>query len=294
MNREEENDPQPLRIIGNPKYENGRFVFADDIFAILNRECGWICPRCFNEVRICPTTAGEQTFKCTNKHCSATFVVRVDAEAVTFMPAKKKKSPASASAAIDSAGAIGVAAAGAAAAVAAHQQVQKPARGMLLMPVDDDTPKKPDTPAIKPKPKKPVVEKPVVEDDDDNETVIVQQPKNTPASTASQQESSGSLQWGGFFSRKHYKLLVGANVIGRKDKKTPSDVEFDDPEMSRRSVKIDAIPDGQGDYSFTLTVMKALNPVKVNDQQVIQGASTTLKHNDTITMGKTTLTFKCS
>ena len=162
------------------------------------------------------------------------------------------------------------------------------------MPVDDDTPKKPDTPAIKPEPKKPVVEKPVVEDDDDNETVIVQQPKNTPASTASQQESSGSLQWGGFFSRKHYKLLVGANVIGRKDKKTPSDVEFDDPEMSRRSVKIDAIPDGQGDYSFTLTVMKALNPVKVNNQQVIQGTSATLKHNDTITMGKTTLVFKCS
>jgi len=164
------------------------------------------------------------------------------------------------------------------------------------MPVDDDTPKKkPDTPVInKPEPKKPVVEKPVVEDDDDNETVIVKQPQKAPASTASQQESTGSLQWGGFFCRKRHKLLVGSNVIGRKDKRTPSDIEFDDPEMSRRSVKIDAIPDGQGDYSFTLTVMKALNPVKVNDLQVIQGTSTTLKHNDTITMGKTTFVFKYS
>ena len=293
MKEEDEIEAQPLRIIGTPKYENGKYVFADNIFAILNRECGWICPRCYNEVRICPTKAGEQTFKCTNKHCSATFVVRVDADAVTFMPEKKKK-PAGAAASV-SAGAVGVAAAGAAAAIAVQQKVQGPARGMLLMPEDDDTPKKPITPAVnKPEqPKVQVIEKPVVADDDDNETVIVQKPSSTP-SNASQQESTGTLQWGGFFSRKHFKLRVGSNVIGRKDNKTPSDLEFDDPEMSRRSVKIDAIPNGQGSYTFTLSVLKALNPVKVNDQQVIQGTSTTLKHNDTITMGKTTLTFKCS
>lgn len=313
MNREEENEPQPLRIIGQPKFKNGIFEFDDNIYAIMNRECGWICPRCYNDVRICPTKAGEQIFKCPNKHCSATFVVRVDADAVTFMPGKKKKSvPTSES--VGAAGAVAAAAVNAAAGVVAQQQVQKPARGMLLMPVDDDMPKKPNTPPVsksepkehdvsKSEPKEPVDKKPILNrpasekpasnDNDDNETVIVQPPSNKPVANASQQESTGYLQWGGFFHRKRYKLLVGSNVIGRKDEKTPSDLEFEDKEMSRRSVKIDVIPDGQGDYSFTLTVMKALNAVKVNEKRLILGENVTLKRNDAIVMGKTTIIFKC-
>ena len=101
------------------------------------------------------------------------------------------------------------------------------------------------------------------------------------------------LVWGGLFSRKHFKLLAGPNIIGRKDKKTPSDLEFDDPEMSRRSVKIDAIPNGQGGFSFTLTVLKALNSVKVNNHIVAVGDSVKLENQASVTLGKTSFTFKC-
>ena len=257
----EENEPQPLRIIGVPKRRDGKYVL--DEFAILDKECGWICPRCNEEVRIWPTQAGEQTFMC--KRCNASFTVRVDAEATTFLVKKKKPTG---TAVIDSAGAVGVAAAGAAGILAVQHEEQKPARGVLLMSDEPDD-----------------------NNDVDNRTVISQHPNDIGSS---QQESTGSLQWGGFFSRKHYQLHVGSNVIGRKDKKNPSDVEFDDPEMSRRSAKVEVIPNEQGEYSFIFTLIKSLNAVKVNDKQLNPGEEILLKHNDVIVMGKTTITFKCS
>ena len=283
MNPAEENEPRPLRIIGIPKRKNGKYVLEE--FAILNRECGWICPRCNNEVAICPTQAGEQTFTC--KACNASFVVRVDAEANTFMMAKKQK-PATPAA---TAGTAGIAVA----EVAAQQQAQRPARGMLLIP-EDPIPEKRNAiakPANQPmknvaQPAVPVA----TGNDDGNETMMVAQPKKNNAS--SQQDTNGQLQWGGFFSRKHYALHQGANIIGRKDGRQPSDLEFDDPEMSRRSVKIDAIPDGKGQFTFTLTVLKSLNPVTLNGNTIAGGASVRLNHNDSIVMGKTTFTFKCS
>lgn len=277
MITEEENEPQPLRIIGIPKRRNGKYVL--DEFAILNRECGWICPRCNEEVRICPTQAGEQTFVC--KKCNASFTVHVDAEATTFMLDKKKPAAPPVETPRSAANAFA-----AGAPIMAQQQAQKPARGMLLMPEeDDDEPQKSSQEDIS----FPIFES-HDEEEDDNETMIVQKPK--AASDASQPEKTGSLQWGGFFSRKHYQLKIGANVIGRKDKKTPSDLEFDDQEMSRRSVNIEVAPDGQGGCSFTLSVLKALNPVKVNDRQIAQGINVPLNHNDTIVMGQTTLTLK--
>lgn len=293
MNPAEENEPRPLRIIGIPKRKNGKYVLEE--FAILNRECGWICPRCNNEVAICPTQAGEQTFTC--KACNASFVVRVDAEANTFMMAKKQKPATPAVTPAAAAGTAGIAVAGA----AAQQQAQRPARGMLLIP-EDPVPEKRNAiakpanqpvkdlaqPDDKPKPATPVA----TGNNDDNETMMVAQPKKSNVS--SQQDTNGQLQWGGFFSRKHYALHQGANIIGRKDGRQPSDLEFDDPEMSRRSVKIDAIPDGKGQFTFTLTVLKSLNPVTLNGSTLAVGASVRLNPNDSIVMGKTTFTFKCS
>lgn len=276
MNPAEENEPRPLRIIGIPKRKNGKYVLEE--FAILNRECGWICPRCNNEVAICPTQAGEQTFTC--KACNASFVVRVDAEANTFMMAKKQKPVTPAVTPAVAAGAAGGVVAGA----AAQQQAQRPARGMLLIP-EDPVPEKKNAaqPVAKPQPVSPAA---ASNDDDDNETMMVAQPKS------SQQDTNGQLQWGGFFSRKHHTLHQGSNIVGRKDNRQPSDLEFDDPEMSRRSVKIDAIPDGKGRFTFTLTVLKSLNPVTLNGNTVAVGTSVRLNHNDSIVMGKTSLTFK--
>ena len=105
--------------------------------------------------------------------------------------------------------------------------------------------------------------------------------------------TNGELQWGGGFmsSANKIRLLDGSTLIGRKDPNTPSDIQFIDPEMSRRSVQIDAEP-RNGVMTFTLTVLKDLNPVLVNGRRVPQGMSVLLKSGVKIKMGQTTLTFK--
>lgn len=213
-----ENNLQALRIIGTPMMMGGRFILEES--ASLGKECGWICPRCGNEVRICPSVAGEQTFSCCV--CDTPFNVTVDN--------------------------------GAADAIASTPQASPPALGLIIEPVE--------------------------EGEDGPETVVVKK------------ESDAFLQWGGLFSRKRYTLKEGANLIGRKDKKTPSDLEFDDPEMSRRSISIDAKRDGNNAFAYTLYVLKALNPVKVNGKDMEPGVSLKLQNGDSITLGKTSLTFK--
>jgi len=222
-----DNKQDPLRIIGTPVMENGSFVLKE--FAIIDKICGWICPCCGNEVRICPTQSGEQTFNCSI--CNTPFRVNVNGEANTFLPSRKAR----------------------------------PAKGLLITPVKE---------AVGPKGPEPrVPEKP----SEGSETVI-----------GNKQLSKGYLQWGGVFSRKKYILKSGANMIGRKDSQKPSDVEFDDPEMSRQSVRIDALPGNE----FMFNVNKSLNPVKVNGKVIYQGFCIKLRNGDEITMGKTTITFK--
>ena len=221
-----DNSSTPLRIIGTPVQKDGSYVLNE--FAILGRECGWICPECNNEVRICPSEAGEHTFTCDS--CNTRFTVRVDAEADTFLPSKRPK----------------------------------PARGMLITPV-------------------------IVSEVSEGEKTVI---SNSQPVTPTVRESAGFLQWGGMFSRKKYTLHEGANIIGRKDKRTPSDLEIEDPEMSRRSVRIDVIPESNGNLVYTLTILKSLNPIKINGKAMDEGISLKLRNNDTIVMGKTTLTFK--
>jgi hypothetical protein len=107
--------------------------------------------------------------------------------------------------------------------------------------------------------------------------------------------TNGELQWGGGFgllsSPQKVRLYDGTTIVGRKDANTPSDISFIDPEMSRRSVQIDAEP-RNGVMSFTLTVLKDLNPVLVNGRRVPQGMSVLLRSGMKIKLGQTTLTFK--
>lgn len=220
-----DNESLPLRIIGTPIKENGMYVLHE--FALINRECGWICPQCNNEVRICPSEAGKQIFTCSV--CNTSFQVTVDSDADTFLPAKKPR----------------------------------PAMGMLIIP---------DLPQT------------------DEVKTIVSEPKQQEA--LSEKVSTGFLQWGGLFSRKKYVLRQGVNTIGRKDSKAPSDLQFEDPEMSRRSVCIEATPDDKGNFEFTLTIMKSLNPVKVNGKVMEEGYKLKLRNGDSLTMGKTSFTFK--
>lgn len=220
-----DNESQPLRIIGTPVKENGVYILHE--FALIGRECGWICPQCNNEVRICPSEAGGQTFTCSV--CNASFQVTVDSDADTFLPTKKPR----------------------------------PAMGMLIAP-DEPQP--------------------------DEDKTIISERKRQEAPV--EKVSTGFLQWGGLFSRKKFSLRQGANTIGRKDSKTPSDLQLEDPEMSRRSVCIEATPDEKGGYEFTLTIMKSLNPVKVNGKVMEEGYKLKLRNGDSLTMGKTSFTFK--
>ena len=105
--------------------------------------------------------------------------------------------------------------------------------------------------------------------------------------------TNGELQWGGglLSSPQKVRLYDGTTIVGRKDAYTPSDISFIDPEMSRRSVQIDAEP-RNGVMSFTLTVLKDLNPVLVNGRRVPQGMSVLLRSGMKIKLGQTTLTFK--
>ena len=246
-----DNSSTPLRIIGTPVLKDGSYILNE--FAILGRECGWICPECNNEVRICPSEAGEHTFTCDS--CNTRFIVRVDAEADTFLPSKRHKAAVKQE---QSNACIGYAE-----REQARPQV-KPARGMLITPV-------------------------VAPEASEGEKTVV---SNSQPVTPTVRESAGFLQWGGMFSRKKYTLHEGANIIGRKDKRTPSDLEIEDPEMSRRSVRIDVIPESNGNLVYTLTILKSLNPIKINGKAMDEGISLKLRNNDTIVMGKTTLTFK--
>ena len=222
---QEENIPKALRIIGTPVKENGQYVLHE--YALTNRECGWICPRCNMAVEICPAKAGRQTFTC--GFCRTKFLVQVvevkPGEEISFLMNNKKP------------------------------QGTAEAQGMTPPPL----------PAGQ---------------------------SQHQATKANQQERlasplSAQLVWGSAFNQQRYCLRLGANIIGRKDDRLPSDLEFNDPEMSRRSVRIDV--HSNGDY--VLTVLKALNPVTVDGLSVPVGNSIRLAGNAQILLGKTILTF---
>ena len=92
--------------------------------------------------------------------------------------------------------------------------------------------------------------------------------------------------------RRSFTLCEGSTVIGREDRRSPSDLQICDPEVSRRSVRIEVTPDGSGSYVFTLIVMKALTPVKVNGSVIAEGKNVRLNSGDLIVMGRTTLNFR--
>lgn len=131
----------------------------------------------------------------------------------------------------------------------------------------------------------------------DNKPKDQKEPPKRESSTPDPQKprpmTTAELQWGGnwYTSKSKRRLREGSNIIGRQDSGSPSDIQFIDPEMSRRSVRIDA-ERRNGVMNYTLTVQKALNPVYVNNQQIAEGKSVTLISGAKIVMGSTTLTFK--
>jgi len=103
--------------------------------------------------------------------------------------------------------------------------------------------------------------------------------------------NSGELVWGGLFSRKHHSLKVGSIYIGRKDEGESSDLQLDDPYVSRRSALLEVLSSEKG-FLFKLTVKHASNPVYVNSTEISVGNSIYLNYGDVLIFGKTKMTFK--
>jgi len=121
--------------------------------------------------------------------------------------------------------------------------------------------------------------------------------KDTPAESVTQpvrpkgNKSMGMLTWGNLFCRKKQVLYEGKTVIGRQDADRPSDIELKDTKVSRRSVEIDVQRTEKG-FFFKLSVLKATNPVYVNNTPLGEGESIYLKYGDCIQLGKTLVNFQ--
>lgn len=105
------------------------------------------------------------------------------------------------------------------------------------------------------------------------------------------QRSTGMLTWGNIFLRKKFILHEGSYTIGRKDNTYPSDIEFDDDEMSRRSVLLEVIKKNDGFY-YKLTVKNATNPVLHNNKELEAQESVYLNFDDAFQLGSTVINFK--
>lgn len=100
----------------------------------------------------------------------------------------------------------------------------------------------------------------------------------------------------GFFSKdKVHSLHVGVVTIGRKDSVCPSDIMFDDPTISRRSLKLQIEKKKNNStsyYTYIMTVQKATNPVIYNGEALVEGDIVELKIDDIIIIGQTKLILK--
>jgi len=116
-------------------------------------------------------------------------------------------------------------------------------------------------------------------------------PKQQTVRISAANQERAELTWGSFLFPKRYKLTKELCTIGRKDNEIKSDVELKDEYCSRRSVAITTISTDRG-YLFKMEILSAANPVLVNGMEHTAGESLYLNYGDTITMGKTTLTFR--
>ena len=101
------------------------------------------------------------------------------------------------------------------------------------------------------------------------------------------------LVYGNILHRQKKDLYYGHNVIGRLDKEKPSDIQIDDPFISRCSVDISVrrAPDGSGNV-FRLQVLQTRNPIYVNNKQIQVNEQVYLNYNDKLKLGNTLMTLK--
>ena len=91
---------------------------------------------------------------------------------------------------------------------------------------------------------------------------------------------------------QRYPLYEGKTIVGRYDLENPSDIAIKgDSMMSRKSIAIN-IEEEDGVFVVKLKVLRAANPVKVNDIQIKEGHSTYIDDGDIILLGKSKFKFE--
>ena len=86
-------------------------------------------------------------------------------------------------------------------------------------------------------------------------------------------------------------ILFGITLLMALPMNVWAQDEFDDEEMSRRSVLLDVIQKNDGFY-YKLTVKKAMNPVLHNNKELEEQESVYLNYGDAFQIGRTVIHFK--
>ena len=284
----------PVRVLGKVTLQGDKYVIENR--AKIGKATSFICPKCNKPIAIKPEQPGVQVITC--KDCNAkVHITAYDAEAEERLQKEQERLRQEQE------------------RIRQQQEEQRRQQEQERLRKEQEEQERlrqqqlmmkqqqQQQPPPQPQPQ-PFVQQPqqIAEQEHPHQYNYIDIPDPEPEPTPSDETvvtprkrrvTNGELQWGGGFmsSANKIRLLDGSTVIGRKDPNTPSDIQFIDPEMSRRSVQIDAEP-RNGVMTFTLTVLKDLNPVLVNGRRVPQGMSVLLKSGVKIKMGQTTLTFK--
>lgn len=253
-----EHNMVPVRVLGKPVEEEAQYVIAEP--ARQNKACGWVCPTCHKPVVICPAEAGEMYVTC--RGCSTRTLITVEPDEEVDIVEEALDEP-----------------------------IVERVEEVLDDPIEERVEEAPAEPIVEKveEPAKP--QEPARPKFSQENVITFDIPIPTPTPKVAK-ESLGQLSWGNIFLRKTHLLKVGTTIIGRNDANAPSDVEFKDGEMSRRSVQIcvKALQDNQ--FSYELTVLKASNPVLVNNQRIEVGQTVELKDKSAITLGRTVINFR--
>lgn len=120
--------------------------------------------------------------------------------------------------------------------------------------------------------------------------IVLVKSKTVKVSSGSASKGVLKLLRRGWFD-KEFQLREGVNVLGRFDDEIKSDISIKgDDSMSRRSIEIFVAKTEKG-YRYTLTVLKAVNPVYHNERILSEGEKIDLNFGDSIQLGKTKFRF---
>lgn len=102
---------------------------------------------------------------------------------------------------------------------------------------------------------------------------------------------TASLEYDG----QSFELTEGRNIIGRKAESSLATIQIptDDKFMSRQHCIINVSVSEEGELIATLTNFQNKNTTEVNGKAVEDGKQVTLTNGSELTLGHTTLTFKC-